>query len=67
LAACRTALAASLEAAIAELEAAFGADPSAWDPTEEDDYIEFAAVGVQGQDPIQWQNRPTFQQVVEFR
>ena len=66
-AACRTALQASLEAAVAELEAEFGADPAAWDPTEEDDYIQFAAVGIQGQDPMPWQNRPTFQQVLEFR
>ncbi len=66
-AACRKALAESLDAAIAELEAAFGADPSTWDPSEEDDDIQFSAVGIQGQDPMQWQNRPTFQQVVEFR
>ena len=67
VAACRSAMRASLEAAIAELEAAFGADPATWDPTEEDDRIGFAAVGIQGQESMQWQNRPTFQQVVEFR
>ncbi len=67
LSACREAMRASLEAAIAELEAAFGADPAAWDPTEEDDRIEFVPIGIQAQDTMQWQNRPTFQQVVEFR
>ena len=67
LAACREAMRASLDAAIAELEAAFGADPAAWDPTEEDDRIEFVPLGIQTQDTMQWQNRPTFQQVVEFR
>ena len=30
------------------------------------DAIHFAAVGVAGQPDIDWQNRPTFQQVVEF-
>ena len=67
LAACRKALRASLDAAVKELESEFGKDPAAWDPVEEDDYIQFSAVGVQGQDPMQWQNRPTFQQVVEFK
>ena len=65
--ACRDALRASLDAAVAELEAAFSADPATWDPTEEDDRIVFEPLGVQEQDTMQWQNRPTFQQVVEFR
>jgi acyl-homoserine lactone acylase PvdQ len=30
------------------------------------DAIEFRAVGIVGQTPLDWQNRPTFQQVVEF-
>ncbi|MBV9525434.1 MAG: hypothetical protein JOZ46_06425 [Candidatus Dormibacteraeota bacterium] len=30
------------------------------------DDIQFAAVGIVGQQAIDWQNRPTFQQVVEF-
>lgn len=30
------------------------------------DAIHFKSVGIVGQDPIEWQNRPTFQQVVEF-
>lgn len=30
------------------------------------DDIQFLAVGIVGQPAIDWQNRPTFQQVVEF-
>jgi acyl-homoserine lactone acylase PvdQ len=30
------------------------------------DAIHFRSVGIVGQDPIEWQNRPTFQQVAEF-
>ena len=30
------------------------------------DAIQFRALGVVGQPAIDWQNRPTFQQVVEF-
>ncbi|GDY32869.1 penicillin acylase family protein [Gandjariella thermophila] len=30
------------------------------------DAIQFRSIGIVGQDPIDWQNRPTFQQVVEF-
>lgn len=33
---------------------------------EEDDFIPYAPLGVPGQRPMQWQNRPTFQQVLEF-
>ena len=66
LAACRDALLASLDAAVAALEARDGADPAAWNADEEADQIRYAALGVQGQDPMQWQNRPTFQQVLEF-
>lgn len=31
------------------------------------DAIQFQSLGIVGQDPIEWQNRPTYQQVVEFR
>jgi hypothetical protein len=31
------------------------------------DNIQFTAAGVIGQTPFDWQNRPTFQQVVEFQ
>jgi acyl-homoserine lactone acylase PvdQ len=30
------------------------------------DAIHFRALGIVGQDPVDWQNRPTYQQVVEF-
>ncbi len=67
LAACRTALLASLDEAVAALEAQFGRDPGTWEADEEGDFIEYTAVGVQGQRAMQWQNRPTFQQVLQFR
>ncbi|MGH2735258.1 MAG: penicillin acylase family protein [Actinomycetota bacterium] len=63
---CRSAVRASLSGAIDALTEVFGADPQGWDADEEADMIEFTPVGVQGQDPMQWQNRPTFQQVLEF-
>jgi acyl-homoserine lactone acylase PvdQ len=66
LAACRDALLKSLDEAVAALEARDGADPASWNTDEEADQIQFAALGVQGQEPMQWQNRPTFQQVLEF-
>jgi hypothetical protein len=28
--------------------------------------IQFTAVGLQTQEPMRWQNRPTYQQVLEF-
>lgn len=67
LAACRDALTKSLQAAIDVLTEAYGAELSAWEADEEGDFIQFTPVGVQGQAPMQWQNRPTFQQVLEFR
>jgi hypothetical protein len=67
LAACRQALLDSLDKAIKSLEDQFSADPATWDVDEAADAIEFTPVGVQGQEPMQWQNRPTFQQVLEFK
>ena len=67
LSACRTALIESLEEAVADVEASDGTDPAAWDVGESGDEIRFSSVGVSGIDPIPWQNRPTFQQVLEFR
>ena len=64
---CRAALTASLDEAIKTLEAAFGADPATWDADETGDQIDFTPVGLQDQPNMQWQNRPTFQQVLEFR
>ena len=66
LQACRKALTESLDEAIKALEEEFAPSPASWDADEEGDMIQFSPVGVQGQDPIPWQNRPTFQQVLEF-
>ena len=67
LKACRAALTASLDAAVKALEEEFGADPATWDADEAGDQIDFRTVGLQDQPNMQWQNRPTFQQVLEFR
>ncbi|MGH2710478.1 MAG: penicillin acylase family protein [Actinomycetota bacterium] len=66
IAACRTALLGSLDDAVAEVEADQGANPADWDTDETLDEIRFTSVGVSGINPIPWQNRPTFQQVVQF-
>jgi hypothetical protein len=66
LKACREAMQASLDKAVKALEDEFGADPKTWDADEEGDKIVFTPVGIQGQEPMAWQNRPTFQQVLEF-
>jgi acyl-homoserine lactone acylase PvdQ len=66
LAACRAGLLESLDQAVAALEDEYGPDPDDWEADEEADQIRYTAVGIQGQDPMQWQNRPTFQQVLEF-
>jgi hypothetical protein len=64
--ACRAAMLASLDQAVAALESRFGADPSTWDGGEEEDVIDYAPLGLVDQRDMQWQNRPTFQQVLEF-
>ncbi len=64
---CRAMLRDSLAQAIRSLTEEFGSDPSKWDADEDKDKIRFRAIGIQGQDPIRWQNRPTFQQALEFR
>ena len=62
LADCRTAVVASLQAAIADL----GTDMSLWDPTlEADDAINHTALGLADPPNIHWQNRPTWQQVAQ--
>ena len=66
LARCRRDLRASLDGAVAALEELFGEDPSGWDANEAGDQIDFTPVGLQDQPNMQWQNRPTFQQVLEF-
>jgi acyl-homoserine lactone acylase PvdQ len=63
---CRTVLMNSLQAAVDALQADFGQDPGTWDANEEEDRIQYTALGVLGLDSMQWQNRPTFQQVLEF-
>lgn len=64
---CRAGLTASLDAAVKALEEEFGEDPAAWDADEEGDQINYRPVGLQDQPNMQWQNRPTFQQVLEFK
>jgi hypothetical protein len=73
LAGCRAALVESIRATIAEL----GEDMAQWDGTdnargsnagetrEQDDAIGFDSIGVAGVPNIHWQNRPTYQQVVQ--
>lgn len=61
LAGCRAALAQSLQDTVNEL----GPDPSTWDACESCETIHFTAVGLVNVPDIPWQNRPTFQQVVE--
>jgi acyl-homoserine lactone acylase PvdQ len=63
---CSQALLESFRAAIAELTAAYGASPSGWDAQKNRDQINYAPVGIQDQASMQWQNRPTFQQILEF-
>jgi acyl-homoserine lactone acylase PvdQ len=70
---CSTILIRTLERAAAEVEAAMGADPAGWQvpatcEAEEGpppcDQIDFTTAGAVGVDPIPFQNRPTFQQLV---
>ncbi|MFW2389942.1 MAG: penicillin acylase family protein [Polyangiales bacterium] len=62
LADCRAALVESVRKTIAEL----GSDMSAWDPTlEADDAIDHTALGLADPPNIHWQNRPTWQQVIQ--
>lgn len=66
LAACRQDLRDSLDAAIVELEEAFGDDPADWDFDESTQDIAFSDIGLASQRSMHWQNRPTFQQVLTF-
>ena len=67
LAACRDQLRASLAQATGEVARAQGkTDPASWTFAKSGDNIRFSAVGVVGVQAIDWQNRPTFQQVVAF-
>jgi len=62
LADCRAALVASLQHTITDL----GMDMSQWDPSlEVDDAINHTALGLADPPDIHWQNRPTWQQVIQ--
>ena len=63
LARCRADLWTALDAAGNELEAAQGADPSAWRADATAERIRFSGFLP---DTMRWANRPTFQQVVSF-
>ncbi len=67
LAACRTALRASLHSAVAAALAKQAvADPAALTYDKSLDDIRSVTAGVVGSRPIDWQNRPTFQQAVKL-
>lgn len=62
LADCRAALVASLRQTITDL----GTDMNAWDPTlEADEAIVHTPIGLAAPPSIHWQNRPTWQQVIQ--
>jgi hypothetical protein len=61
LAGCRKAIIASLRATAKAL----GDDTSLWDADEGADAIDYSAVGLVDLPNMPWQNRPTFQQVVQ--
>ncbi len=63
---CRKDLLASFDAAVKALEEEYGGDPATWDVDEQAESINFTPIGLQDQPNMQWQNRPTFQQVLEF-
>ncbi len=55
-----------LEASLVAAAEALG-DPATWHTPKESEEIRFRAVGVAAVPPIDWQNRPTFQQVVQVQ
>jgi hypothetical protein len=61
LAGCRAALVASIALTVKKL----GGDPSTWNVDEKADAISYTAVGLIDVPDMPWQNRPTFQQVVQ--
>lgn len=67
LSACRQALWQSLSAAAVGLQGEFrSADVAAWQRHPADDEIQFHTIGITGVPPMEWVNRPTFQQVVQL-
>ncbi len=67
LADCRAAVSASLDAAVQSLIDEFGPDPAGWQADDDGDRVQFAIAGTAQVPDMHWVNRPTFQQVVEFR
>jgi len=68
LSACRASLRASLLKAVGRAEKAQGVtSPGALTYDKSIDFIRAVTAGVVGVRPIDWQNRPTFQQVVDYR
>lgn len=67
LADCRTAVTNSLAAAVQSLVGQFGPNPAGWDANESAERIRFSLAGTSQVPDMQWVNRPTFQQAVEFR
>lgn len=68
LSSCRTALRSSLLKAVQRAEAAQGvSSPGDLTYDKSIDYIRSTPAGIVGVRPIDWQNRPTFQQVVDYR
>ncbi|HYC56061.1 MAG TPA: penicillin acylase family protein [Candidatus Binatia bacterium] len=65
-AACSAALQESLAETVSALTDAYGSDPAGWQVEEAAEQIQFSAVGLAAVEPMQWQNRPTFQQVLVF-
>jgi acyl-homoserine lactone acylase PvdQ len=63
---CGSAVASSLAAAVAELNGKFGSMDK-WHADPKQDEIQYALGGLPAQPPMPWQNRPTFQQVVQIR
>ena len=61
LAGCRIAVIASIRATVNEL----GNNTSTWHADAQGDRIQYSSVGLVGVPDMPWQNRPTFQQVVE--
>ncbi len=67
LATCRNQLSASLATVVENIRTDQGENMETWTYDKTQDSIRHSAVGVVGVRPIDWQNRPTFQQVVDIR
>jgi acyl-homoserine lactone acylase PvdQ len=62
---CRARLRSSLSVAVDALTSRFGGGPSKWTVDKSSESIRFVPVGLLSVPTIDWQNRPTFQQVVQ--